>query len=119
MTEQYTCAVWYVNEPGLLGYELCTDDTAAARRAVYMYDLGECDILGVQFADGRVLRRDEWPAYQAAANEARCRAAFQAPPRPVRRIRSPISWAAYRDEEIIEVDAGEPLWLGIAGTADP
>jgi hypothetical protein len=88
---------------------LFPDETEAAQLAVAMEDQGHCVVVGVEFKDGRVLRRDDWPAYCAAATEAGMRAgettaAWKAG--PTREVLDPF------DAIAVNVDADAPAWLG-------
>jgi hypothetical protein len=94
-------------------YELFDTEAEAARRAVGIGDSGEAAVIGIQFADGRLINRDDWQAYKDADGEAykamieRSREERRHPRRVTRKIRDPFSSvevSVYADEA--------PEWLG-------
>lgn len=109
MTDEYTCAVWYMRYFNAY-YELCDTEEEAARYAVFLRDDGGGSVMGVQFADGRTIPRSEWALMdeveeQMHAEEA-AQAAQQPPARPVRTVRDPFQG------EPVAVEVDEPAWLG-------
>ncbi len=111
MTGDGTCALWYMRHGGL-DYEICDTEAEAIRAAFGMLETGEAAPSGVQFPDGRVVRRRDWVAlldYRDAvyAAEHAALAARPAPVKPAKRdVRSPFG------DTIVTVDVGEPEWLG-------
>lgn len=55
------CAVWYMRYGGA-AYELCDDEQSAVQFAYALADQEEGAVSGVQFADGRLVERDDWQA---------------------------------------------------------
>lgn len=102
MTTQ--CALWYwrYHSPH---YEIHDSEEEAAASALEMTDKAEGWPDGVQFADGRTVRLDDWPAYR----EAQARRDKASP--PSRKIKHPF------DGQTLTVDADEPEWLGVADEA--
>ena len=104
-------ALWYFRY-GAPDYDLFDDEDAAADAAVSGEDYGQFSVSGVQFADGRLVRKEDWDAYKQAeqqrdADYQRRRAEAEvAPPVPQREIRDPFSG------KTLETDADEPSWLG-------
>jgi hypothetical protein len=107
-------ALWYMryHSPG---YELFDDEAEAARAAVYMGADGHAAPAGVQFADGRVIACEDWPAYREAARDMQEAERRQyehqvaAQPVPERKIRTPFGGRE------LNVAADEPGWLGRQG----
>lgn len=102
-----TCAVWYMRYGSMKCY-LADDEDRAASFGARLEDLEEGAVVGVQFQDGRLVQREEWPAYQAA----RDRSIYPplpdcAPPPPTRRVQDPFVG------RVVEVDADSPQWLGV------
>ena len=105
-------ALWYWRYHQI-GYDIWDDEEEAAGVAAAMADNGNASPAGVQFPDGRLIAADEWHAYAEAqqrrtAAEDAALAAAKAAPRPVRKITAPFSGG-----RVIEIDAGEPSWLGV------
>lgn len=98
-------ALWY-RRYRQADYMLCRDEEDAAGIGAAMEDNGGAYVTGVQFADGRVIERDNWAAFTAAKDRLIEANAEPLPPRAVRTIRDP-----FRDD-LVEIDTGEPLWLG-------
>jgi len=109
------CAVWYMRHYSAY-YELCEDEQQAVSYAYALVDAGEGAVLGVQFADGRLVERDEWQAladyqnerYSAWRDSVRAAEALPPPP-PPRQVRDPF------EGHEASVDAGDPDWLGAQG----
>ena len=106
-------ALWYWRYHQIY-YDIWDSEEEAAGIAAAMSDDGTGSPAGIQFPDGRIIARDEWSAF-AEAEERRDRAgaearaaAKQAKPRPKRRITAP-----FTDGRQIEIDVGEPTWLGV------
>lgn len=103
------CAVWYMRY-GSVGYELCDDEREAAGFAYELEDSGNGSVTGVQFADGRVVKRDDWQALASYEEElersASERAANAPPPPPTRNIRDPFYGQS------VSADVDDPDWLG-------
>jgi hypothetical protein len=101
-------ALWYWRYRSI-DYSIEDSEEEAAGIAAAMTDDGTASIAGIQFPDGRLVPRDEWPAY-AAAEQARWRAGqerAQEKPRPKRKITAPFGGG------LIDIDADEPAWLGV------
>lgn len=106
--EKQECAVWYDGRGGI-DYDLCDDETEAASVAAGLYESDDAPtILGVQFADGRLVKADQWEAFtQAKKAQAAMWAEAYARPRPaMRTVRDPFTG------EAVDVEADEPGWLG-------
>lgn len=93
-------------------YELCADEQEAVS---YAYQLAESEqgaVSGVQFADGRLIERDEWQAlhdyeeerYRAWRDSANREPSTPSP--PTRRVRSPFG------DQPVSAPADAPDWLG-------
>lgn len=108
MTE---CAVWYMRYGGA-NYELCDSEEDAVRYAYALAESEEGSVMGVQFADGRLVERDQWQAltdyveqrWREWRDSESKRSA--APPPPSRRVRDPF------DGQQVAADADVPDWLG-------
>lgn len=101
-------ALWYWRYKSI-DYSIWDSEEEAAGIAAAMTDDGEASIAGIQFPDGRLTGRDEWPAY-AAALERRWRAdqeRIEKEPRPRRKITAPFGGGT------IDIEADEPSWLGV------
>lgn len=112
-----TVALWTIcrHSPD---YELFDTEAEAAAAAVAMdvYLDGSAGVsMGVQYEDGRVLPREDWPAYReeearrAAEDAARAAAAAAQPRKPAppqRTIKDPFCGFD------MDIDASEPGWLG-------
>lgn len=106
--EELTCAVWYVGRYGV-DFDTCTDEAEAASVAAGLHNGDEAaTILGVQFADGRLVKAEEWQAFaDARKRSAAMWAEAAARPQPATRtIRDPFTG------EALEVEVDEPDWLG-------
>jgi hypothetical protein len=109
-----TCAVWYYRHH-VVYYELCGDEDEAVSYANSLSEHGEGATVGVQFADGRFVERDDWTALDDYEREqaARWRAEYEAerlnppPPRLTRSVHPP--WDT-KDTAVVE--PGDPAWLG-------
>ena len=103
------CAVWYWRH-GCINYELCESEQAAAAWAYNLDDTEEGSVAGVQFADGRLIKRDDWQAlrfYEAEQERARrVRPAVRVNPRASRMVLDPFT----RERVVVDHDA--PAWLG-------
>lgn len=106
MKSEPTCAVWYVRW-GHTHYDLCGSEEDAAWEAYYTESRGD-HVLGVQFADGRLVKRDDWEAYQHCweEGEQRQESTEPTPAPPKRSVADPFKHASVS----IPVDA--PAWLG-------
>lgn len=104
------CALWYTRHYAPR-FELCRSEDAAVQRGMWMEEHGEGLVLGVQFADGRAVPREEWAAwwdgqrrleqeYQARL-EAQMREA-----RETKEICDPFS------SQPLMTDAFTPPWVG-------
>jgi hypothetical protein len=105
MTE---CAVWYMRY-GASSYELCDDEAEAVSYAYGLESAEEGYVSGLQFADGRLIKRDDWQALDDYEKErlAAMRAAVPlSAPKPTRSIRDPF------DGQTVDADVDEPSWLG-------
>lgn len=104
-------ALWYsrYHSPD---YELCDSEEEAARLGVGMEDSGGASVLGVQFADGSTIERDNWPAFRAAqewfwkAQRESQEASDAQPPVPRREVLDPFCGHA------LKIRASDPQWLG-------
>jgi len=90
-------------------YDIWDSEEEAAGTAVAMTYDGTASPAGVQFPDGRLIDCDDWLAF-AEAEEQRRRAferrAAEREPRPRRKITAPFGGGQ------LEIDAGDPSWLG-------
>ena len=104
----YTCAVWYIDDRGQIDYELATDEEDAAKIAAWAD--GDGTALGLQRADGTTVPAAQWRALAEAKRRQRQaeqdRRDNPPPPIPVRLAQDP-----FRGREI-EIEVGEPDWLG-------
>jgi hypothetical protein len=104
----YECAVWYMRY-GTAYYELWISEAQAVSYAYSLADSEEGAVLGVQFADGRLIKREDWQAL-AEHEQERMRALYAQPstprPPPRRPTRDPF------DGHQAHVDADDPGWLG-------
>jgi hypothetical protein len=104
------CALW-VWRYSRLTYELYDSEKAAAGAALATEDYGFGSVAGVQFADGRVVPREDWPAYREA-EEAACAASLSlsqvVPPAPVMR-RALDPFGSGTEVRVFGVD---PPWVG-------
>jgi hypothetical protein len=113
MTEP-TCALWYWSHHSVF-VELCDDEQEAAESAVSLQESEQGAPAGIQFADGRYLDRDEWPAfgaeesrrYQQWRDEEEQR---EPRPRPATREVTPPFETSYGQKATVLADA--PSWLG-------
>jgi hypothetical protein len=94
-------------------YELYDNEVEAAAQAVTIQERELAAVMGVQYDDGRTVRREDWPAYRAererrVTEEIARAAAAAAPSRwsPLRAIKDPFNGCA------MHIDASEPTWLG-------
>jgi len=105
-----TVALWYSRYMSS-DYELCDSEDAAAGLGVGMEDSGGAVVLGVQFADGRTIERDSWPAFAAAQERFRqAEGEARDKPRPVvpeREVLDPFRGRS------LKIRASEPQWLGM------
>lgn len=103
------CALWY-ERWHQTRYDLFDSEQGAADYAVYLTEEGEGQPLGVQFADGRTLKVDDWPAYAARKQRweenERADAARVVEPRPTRKVRDPFT------DAVVDVEVSAPGWLG-------
>ena len=103
-------ALWYLRY-GHADYELYDSEAEAADAAVAMIEANTAAPTGAQFPDGRLIAREEWPAFaEAEERYQRHQAAWLArkpQPKPVRKAAAPFGGGQ------IEVDADEPSWLGV------
>lgn len=106
--DEPTCAVWYVSRYNI-EYDLCSDEDEAAKTAAALYEADDTPtMLGVQFADGRLIKINEWPAF-AEAVQARSAMWAEARDRPApatRPARDPFTGAE------VAIELTEPSWLG-------
>lgn len=104
------CAVWYMHY-GSARVVLFANEREAAGFAYELADSGSGAVTGVQFADGRLVKRDDWQALDDYEDEvlrsASARAANAPPPPPTRKVRDPF------DGQSVSVDADDPAWLGV------
>lgn len=101
------CAVWYENDYGMVDYELCDDESEAARLAAAFDREGRA--LGVQFPDGRFVKATDWPVFQRERVEYAKRLADSAAsyvPAATRRTVDPFYGQAFT------IELSEPEWLG-------
>ena len=111
-SETAQVALWYVRY-GHFDYDLHDSEDEAAGAAVAMIEANTAAPCGVQFPDGRLIVREEWPAFAAAerqqqawyAQAARRRREYKSPPQ--RKVTAPFGGGE------IEIDADEPSWLGV------
>lgn len=106
MDEQQNCALWYVSW-GAAQVELFDSEADAAHRAAHLADSGNASILGVQFADGRLIRRENWRAYDDAFDALMTVPASTEPPRPTRKTGDP-----FLRGRTVAVDVDTPEWVG-------
>jgi hypothetical protein len=105
-------AVWFLryNRPD---YDLMDDEDSAARLAVAIEEEGNGSILGVQFADGRTHKADQWRALHDARRRSqefwKERQANPPAPRPTRKARDPFMG------KDLDIEISEPGWLGWLG----
>lgn len=102
-------ALWYARHHSP-GYGLCDSEEEAAELGAGMADSGGASVLGVQFADGRTIERDSWPAFEAA--QERFRQAEQEArdkPRPAVPEREALDPFGGR---MLRIRVSEPAWLG-------
>lgn len=106
MTEpgEHPVALWY-DRHHVRCYSLQDTERDAAGLAVSLKEYEEGVPIGVQFADGRTLTVDQWPAYQQVQAEQDAEWIRQ-PPRPTREVLDPFDGAT------VVVDADVPRWLG-------
>jgi len=102
-------ALWYWRHH-TPDFDLFGSEDEAARAGFHMEQDGHATVTGVQFPDGRTIARGEWAAWTAAAEQIE-RAEREEDERrksqPVRKVRAPFSGGC-----VIEIDAGEPPWIG-------
>lgn len=105
--DEPACVLWM--EHCRVDCEFFATEDAAARAAAEIRS-GDypVDILGIQFADGTIIRSDIWPAYRQAvtAQYERARQQMDRATRPTREVRDPFlaRW--------VRVDADAPDWVG-------
>jgi hypothetical protein len=102
------CAVWYMRY-GASSYEMCEDEPQAVHYAYALESAEEGYVSGVQFADGRLIKRDDWQALDDFEKERYAAMRSVAPlpaPKPTRSIRDPFA------EQTVDADVDEPDWLG-------
>ena len=101
-------ALWYWRYHSI-DYSMEDSEEKATGIAAAMTDGGGASVAGIQFPDGRLIARDEWPAYAAAVQRREDAWAQRAEekPRPQRKITAPFGGGT------MEIDADEPAWLGI------
>jgi hypothetical protein len=108
---EHTCALWFSRYYNI-DYQLFATEEEAARFSVHMHEDAQGVTLGVQFADGRTVKVEDWAfrdeVEQRMWREGTERAARQAalPPRPFRKAHDPFAG------EPIEIELSEPAWLG-------
>jgi hypothetical protein len=100
-----TCALWYWRSHAM-DYELFAAEEEAARYAIYLDEYDGGSPVGVQFADGRTVLVEEWPAIDQARNAVRESGERPATPPAMRTIRDPFS------STDVQIEASEPDWLG-------
>lgn len=116
MSAQYTCALWTVSH-GRAHYQCEYTERQAARTAVAIDEDGDASVLGVQFADGRVLKKAEWPEYEAEVQRILARVreevarAAQRPSLPAPRVTF-VPKALWKAGVEVRVDASAPAWVG-------
>lgn len=110
--QQQACALWYFRHFCPV-YYLARDEAEAAGAAVSLLDYGEGNPIGVQFPDGRLIRRENWPEFAAARARAEAehaeheaRRAAGPPEPPARRALDPF------DGQALMIPADDPAWLG-------
>lgn len=103
------CAVWFMRH-GSPDYELCDNEHDAAGFVYYMAESGSGVLSGIQFADGRIIKADDWDGPERYAEELdRDKAARPpSPPPETRTVHDPFS---RQDAEVFTKD---PSWVGIA-----
>jgi hypothetical protein len=112
VTDSQQCALWYQWGGRPIEFELADSEEAAARRAVSIDDCDwPCDLLGVQFADGRIIEAENWPAFDEARRreDERYRQINEARPpdtTPKRAVADPF------DGQTVMIDASAPSWVG-------
>lgn len=105
------CALWYMRYYHAY-YDLCASEEEAATDGVAMEDAEAGVVLGVQFPDGRIVKRGDWEAFHEARRrwDESWRAAEEqrkaTPPPPSRKIKDPFEGR----EVSAPLDA--PGWLG-------
>ena len=109
MADKDTCALWYWRH-NTITYDVFDTEAEAASMAVYFKDDAQGVPIGVQFANGRTIRYQDWDAYRAARQQAdedcRQRLANPAEPRPTRTVLDPF------EGKEVTIEADEPSWLG-------
>ena len=106
------CALWY-DCYNWRRHRLYDNETDAAVAAIALEEDETGWPVGVQFADGRVLTVECWPAYQSARaqrdadDKARLEEVTVRPRPAMRKIRDPF------DHGAIEIEATEPGWVGL------
>jgi hypothetical protein len=106
------CALWYWSH-GSVDFELFEDEQSAASFAHALYESNNGAPECVQFPDGRYIRVEDWPEFEAEEERIDQRAAERARkeaqrPRPaIRQIAVP--WDAAHK---VTVMADAPAWLG-------
>jgi hypothetical protein len=117
MTTEYSVAVWYVNDEARAAYDLFhTEPDAALSAAGLEFSQGRGSVLGVQFADGRLVPATDWSALEVGRQrrrefEAARAAAVDA--EVFRTVRDPFTSAE------VEVTGDDPAWLGLPGKQMP
>lgn len=111
MSESTQCALWYMRYFQVY-YDLCESEEEAATNAVAMQDAGSGSVLGVQFPDGRTVKREDWTAFDDAQTswdqhwDEVTERTRNAPKVPTRAIRDPFEGK----DLTTPIDA--PAWLG-------
>lgn len=104
------CVVWWVHY-GSAWFRLATDEDDAVRIAYGVTNSDEGSLLGVQYADGRAVKDDQWEAYQRYQDEQD--SAPRPEPAPVARVVGcPFGDGHYGKVEI-RADEDLPEWIGV------
>lgn len=115
---EYECAVWFWRYQ-VPDYDLFETEQEAAEFAVGMEDNCNGAASGVQFRDGRLIKRDDWVALRTAEADrnalyiAQAEARANATPPPTRVARDPFSGTE------IKVELSEPDWVGLPVPTSP
>lgn len=101
-------ALWYWRYYSMR-YDIWDSEEEAAGIGAAMEADGGGVVAGVQFPDGRLIRAGEWNALEAARQRRERAERGYVPPElpPQRKIKAPF------DGGMIDIDAGEPSWLGM------
>lgn len=104
-------AVWYMSR-GVAHVEVCPDEHEAV---LYAMDLEERDdgaVSGVQYADGSLVKSQDWKAYnerrREEAGETLEQVRKEQKPEPIRHVRDP-----FTERDVVVLADRAPDWLGV------